>query len=169
MMKRQAQEEEHGFYPKHRKTAFATYLEKKEDGATKVQDDNKPEATGSIETTGDTGGTGEKARVVREEVDGEEEEEEEKDPVCQHCTEYPCVWAKKHEDMRIFDLNEHYHLPVDNCPPNNIRCKKVYWQMFLYLNQGPSGAGVRMQLPECIENGARLMFPSPSFMGFKDM
>jgi hypothetical protein len=28
---------------------------------------------------------------------------------------------------------------------------------------------VRMKLPECVENGARSMFPLPTFMGFKDM
>jgi hypothetical protein len=89
--------------------------------------------------------------------------------VCQHCAEHLCVWENKKEDMTIFDKNEHHDLPAEDCPPNNIRRKKVYRQMFLFINQGPSGAGVRMKLPECVENGARKMFPSPTVMGFKYM
>ena len=91
------------------------------------------------------------------------------DSICQHCTAYPCVWEEMEEDMRKFDSSKHEHLLVEGCPPNNIQRKKVYHQMFLYINQGPSGAGVRMKLPECVENGARRMFPLASFIGFKDM
>jgi hypothetical protein len=76
------------------------------------------------------------------------------------------VVDRKKEDMRLFNVSEHGHLPDKDSPPNNIRRKKVYRQMFLFINQGPSGAGVRIELPECVEDGTRLMFPSPSFMGF---
>ena len=88
---------------------------------------------------------------------------------CRQCIESPCVWQQKKEDMVLFDESEHGHFQAEDCPPNNIRRKKVYRQMFLYINQGPAGKGVREKLPTCVENGARLMFPSPTFMGFRDM
>jgi hypothetical protein len=95
-------------------------------------------------------------------------EEEEEDLLCQHCNEYPCVWEKKQEDMRLFDICEHGHFPVEDQPPKNICRKKVYRQMFFFINDGPAGKGVRHVLPKCVdEDGARLMFPSPTFMGFR--
>jgi hypothetical protein len=164
-MKREVREEEHGDYPKRRKTAFATYLEGAKHTDMKGKDDNKPEAIDTIENQGEKRKKEEdKGQVVREDVkDGGGEE----DTMCQHCAENPCVWAVRREDMRIFDESEHEHLPAEDRPPNNIRRKKVYRQMFLYINQGPSGKGVRMELPECVEDGARLMFPSPAYMGFR--
>ncbi len=94
-------------------------------------------------------------------------EEEEDTEVCEDCGETPCVWQAKEKDMELFDQNEHGHIHIHDRPPNNIRRKKVYRQMFLYINQGPSGAGERMELPVCVETGTRKMFPSASFMGFK--
>ena len=91
------------------------------------------------------------------------------DVACKHCGGDVCVWFEKKGIMEAFDENEHGHLPDDDKPPNNIRRKKLYRQMFLFINQGPAGAGVRMELPRCVEDGARQMFPSPSFMGFKSM
>jgi hypothetical protein len=84
-----------------------------------------------------------------------------------HCCEQPCVGLAKKEDMRLFNVLEQGHLPDEDSPPNNMRRKKVYRQMFLHINQGPSGAGIRIELPECIEEGTRAIFPSPCFMGFK--
>jgi hypothetical protein len=69
--------------------------------------------------------------------------------------------------MRLFDVCENGHFPVEDLPPNNIRRKKVYQQMFFFINDGPAGKGVRHVLPKCVEDGARLMFPSPTFMGFR--
>ena len=100
--------------------------------------------------------------------DGTEPLEENEEKGCEHCDETPCVWLAQKEDMERFDESEHGHLPEQDMPPNNIRRKKVYRQMFLYINEGPSGKGVRIQLPKCVEIGARKMFPSPSFMGFKE-
>jgi hypothetical protein len=45
---------------------------------------------------------------------------------CSHCGEGPCVWVTKKEDMRLFDVSEHGHLPDDDSPPNNIRRKSIY-------------------------------------------
>jgi hypothetical protein len=54
------------------------------------------------------------------------------------------------EDM----LSEHSHLLDEDSPPNNI-------------NQGPTrSAGIWIELPKCIEDRPRAMFPSPCFMGF---
>jgi hypothetical protein len=91
------------------------------------------------------------------------------DDVCKHCGEDPCVWLVSMENMRLYNESQHRSLPEEDKPPNNICRKKVYWQMFLSMNNGPIGRGVRVKLPKCVEEGARQMFPSPSFMGFKSM
>jgi hypothetical protein len=54
--------------------------------------------------------------------------------------------------MRLLDISEHGHLLDKGSPPNNIHHKKVYHQMFLQINQGPSGAGIQIELPKCIED-----------------
>jgi hypothetical protein len=87
---------------------------------------------------------------------------------CNECCENPCVWLTKKEEMIDFDEDEHGHLSAEDGPPNNIRRKKVYRQMVLYINEGGTGKGVRLALPKCVENGVRKLFPSPTFMGFKD-
>jgi hypothetical protein len=156
MMKRGIEKNEDGKYVKHRKTSLR-YLGKENDcvdykeNELTMNDSEMKDGTidGTVESTDDK-------LVVEDEVSE-----------CAHCGEDPCVWLTKKEDMRIFDVLEHGHLPVEGSPPNNIRRKKVYRQMFLYINQGPSGAGVRIELPECVEDGTRAMFPSPCFMGFK--
>jgi hypothetical protein len=86
---------------------------------------------------------------------------------CKECCEEPCVWLVKRDEMIDFDCDEHDHMPDAHGPPNNIRRKKVYRQMVLYLNEGGTGKGVRVVLPKCVENGVRKLFPSPTFMGFK--
>jgi hypothetical protein len=94
-------------------------------------------------------------------------DEEEETVECYHCRQTPCVWVAQEENMRLFDENEHAHMTSEDLPPNNIRRKKLYRQMFLLLNEGTAGVGVRIELPKCVENGTRTMFPSPTFMGFK--
>jgi hypothetical protein len=103
------------------------------------------------------------------EIDAKIDAEIEDDDVCKYCGEGPCVWLLSMENMKLYDESEHRSLPEEDKPPNNIRRKKVYRQMFLSMNDGPIGCGVRVQLPKCVEEGARQMFPSPSFMGFKSM
>jgi hypothetical protein len=98
---------------------------------------------------------------------GEDPEVQQPTVECYHCRDDPCVWLTQLDTMRMFDENEHAHLPAGDKPPNNIRRKKVYRQMFLHINQGTAGVGVRIVLPKCVEDGTRAMFPSPTFMGFK--
>jgi hypothetical protein len=87
---------------------------------------------------------------------------------CYHCWENPCVWVAQKETMHMFDKNEYGELASEDLPPNNIRRQKVYdWQMFLHINEGTSGVGVRTKLLNYVEDGTRAMFPSPTFMGFK--
>jgi hypothetical protein len=88
--------------------------------------------------------------------------------LCELCLDDPCVWIAKKEEMLDYDDNEHEHLPVDDYPPHNVRRKKIYRQMALYINSGPSGKGVRIELPKCVVDGCRECFPSPTFMGFKE-
>ena len=88
------------------------------------------------------------------------------DDDCVHCGEAPCMWLSRKDIMVLYDENEHSRLANEDKPPNNMRRKKVYRKMTLMLN-GPLGAGNRKKLPKCVENGARALFPSPSFMGFK--
>ena len=76
--------------------------------------------TGLIETKG-------KERVVEE--DNEE---------CYHCQDQPGVWLARKHNMELYNMNEHDHLPDKDSPPNNICHKKVYRQMCLLLNDGPS-------------------------------
>jgi hypothetical protein len=86
---------------------------------------------------------------------------------CYHCRQTPCVWVAQEENMRLFDENEHAQMTSEDLPPNNIRHKKPYRQMFLLINEGTAGVGIIIQLPKCVENGTRVMFPSPTFLGFK--
>jgi hypothetical protein len=87
---------------------------------------------------------------------------------CDHCRQNPCVWEAQEETMPLFDKNKHAQLASEDLLPNNICHKKVYRQMFLHINEGTAGVGVRIKLPKCIEGGTRrVMFPSPTFVGFK--
>ncbi len=168
VMRRNVNKQEQPSPGKKRKTAFATYLEDVNNARKYGNDENKENNVATIETEKEKKKeTGVGGLVVKEE--GNVAEAGEDVLFCRQCIESPCVWKEKEEDMRLFDVSEHGHLQADDLPPNNIRRKKVYRQMFLYINQGPAGKGVRMKLPTCVENGARLMFPSPTFMGFRDM
>jgi hypothetical protein len=170
IMKQHIEKEREGNFPKRRKTQMATYLDSHEDDDNKEVNevnDNKPKAIGNTTETTEGGEKKEGTQLVVQE--GLTEDGGETNPECEYCSEYPCVWEAKKEDMRIFDMCENGYLPVEDYPPNNIRHKKLYREMFLHINQGPSGSGVRMQLPGCVEIGARLMFPLPTCMGFKDM
>jgi hypothetical protein len=43
----------------------------------------------------------------------------------------------------------------------------MYRQIFLHINKGTAGVGVRIELSNCVEDGTRAIFPSPAFMGFR--
>jgi hypothetical protein len=105
------------------------------------------------------------------ETNGKETKEEEDDTtgtmLCELCLEDPCVWITKKQEMLDYDDSEHDYLPSEDFPPHNVRRKKIYRQMALYINSGPSGKGVRIELPKCVVDGCRECFPSPTFMGFK--
>jgi hypothetical protein len=90
--------------------------------------------------------------------------------LCELCLDDPCVWIAKKEEMLDYNDNKHEHLPVvSDYPPHNVRRKKIYRQMALYINSGPSGKGVWIELPKCVVDGCcRECFPSPTFMGFKE-
>ena len=85
---------------------------------------------------------------------------------CIDCRESPCVWLAQRDKMIHFDEMEHPHLPEEDLPPNNIRRKKVYRQMMLHIQEGQVQKGVRHVLHTCVEEGTRLLFPLPTFMGF---
>jgi hypothetical protein len=103
-----------------------------------------------------------------EEKRSDEEDDESRSELCELCFDDPCVWITKKEDMLNYDDDEHEHLPLSAWPPSNVRRKKIYRQMALYINSGPSGRGVRTELPKCVVDGCRECFPSPTFMGFKE-
>jgi hypothetical protein len=52
------------------------------------------------------------------------------------------VWLSKEEEMLDFDDNKHGHLPLEEWPPNNIRLRKIYRQMTIFMNNGPLDKGV---------------------------
>ena len=139
-------------------TNFLTHLDYWEDekaseeGTSNIVDDLKPEAVKSFAVAN-----------LPEAVDVNKSEAARE---CPHCCEDPCMWVANKDRMKLHDENEHAHLPVDDVPPHNIRRKMLYRQMFLIMNGGGSGAGVRVELPMCVTDGVRVMFPSPTFMGF---
>jgi hypothetical protein len=53
--------------------------------------------------------------------------------------------------------------------PDNIRRKEAYRQMALTINGGPTGAGNRVELPNCVLSGIRSMFPDADgqYMGHR--
>ena len=118
---------------KRNKTGSSAYLEDANNDANnervKLEGETKQPAVASVDMVKKREG----GLVVR---DGVVTWGREGDYICQHCTKYLCVWEEKEEDIRIFDSSKHKHLPAEDCPPNNIRRKKVYRQMFLYINQG---------------------------------
>jgi hypothetical protein len=62
--------------------------------------------------------------------------------------------------MLQFDDSEHGGLTGDDLPLPNKRRKGIYQQMALIINGGSTGKGVRLEeLPICIVNGLREMFP----------
>jgi hypothetical protein len=89
--------------------------------------------------------------------------------LCELCLDDPCiVWITKKEEMLDYNDNKHDHLLVSDYPLHNVHHKKIYRQMALYINLGPSGRGVWIELPKCIVDGCRECFPSQTFMGFKE-
>jgi len=156
--------DDYGAIVKRQKTStYHDDLEKEEKVYVKEEKEKKPAAKEDIE----------KRTSVEESTDSALVKQEEKERVaigeveCMHCREAPCVWLEKKDLMSVIDQHEHRNLPDVDKPPNNTRRKKVYRQMTYIMNNGPMGKGVRKKLPKCVENGARALFPSPSFMGFK--
>jgi hypothetical protein len=95
-------------------------------------------------------------------------EEEVKDSHYKFCNNDPCVWLSKKEDMLNYDNDEHRLMDYEDWPPNNMRHRKIYRQMTLFINEGPMGKGVHKELPECVVCRCHESFPSPTFMGFKE-
>jgi hypothetical protein len=97
----------------------------------------------------------------------DDEDETKESGYCTFCEDNPCVWLVKKEDMLNYDDDEHDYLPVKDWPPHNVRRRKIYRQMTLFINEGPLGKGVRKELPKCVVAGCREILPSPTFMGYK--
>ena len=165
MHKRGIQKQDDSSY-KHRKTVTNLHsVGAEKENKANINDNDEPLMIGSDYAI--------KKEIKREENNGKGEvtnkAEVESDVVCKHCREHAWVWLENKGILEGYDENEHGNLPDQDKPPNNIHRKKVYRQMLLSINQGPAGPGVRIELPKCVEEGARQMFPSPSFMGFKSM
>jgi hypothetical protein len=78
---------------------------------------------------------------------------------CAYCKGLPCVWVSNKEGMLQFDDSEHGGLSGNDLPLPNKSRKGIYRQMALIINGGPTGKGVGLELPICIVNGVRKMFP----------
>jgi hypothetical protein len=76
--------------------------------------------------------------------------------LCVDCGEYPCVWDDNQPTMVAFDACESNK---DKQP--NQRRHGLYRQMALIMNDGPSGKGNRLKLPNCVLVGVRALFPDP--------
>jgi hypothetical protein len=84
---------------------------------------------------------------------------------CIECDNLPCVWIENKDTMILFDEATH-----DKNTQANKHRHAMYRQMALVINDGPSGAGVRMRLPECVLAGVRDLFPDPdnTYTGHRD-
>ena len=96
--------------------------------------------------------------------------DEEEKGNCTYCNSMPCIWVSNKKGMLQFDELEHATLIGDDIPLANQRRKGIYRQMALIMNEGPTGKGVRLELPICIVNGVREMFPEKDhkYMGHMD-
>ena len=85
---------------------------------------------------------------------------------CFMCKTEPCLWAQHKDNMeRMFSNN----VSISFNNPN--QCRRVcYGAMFLIVNDGPTGRGVRKKLPHCIVCGIRRGYPSldGTYMGFRE-
>jgi hypothetical protein len=64
-----------------------------------------------------------------------------------------CVGANNQQAMVAFDAGENNE---DKQP--NQRWHGLYRQMALIMNDGPSGKGNKLKLPNCVLNGVRALF-----------
>ena len=76
--------------------------------------------------------------------------------LCIDCEVFPCVWDDNQQAMKAFDEAENN----DEKQPNQRR-HSIYRQMALIINDGPSGRGNRLKLPNCVLMGVRELFPDP--------
>ena len=75
---------------------------------------------------------------------------------CNKCGNSPCVWEDNKHDMMLFAKIRSEHFSE-----LNQQCHIMYCQMALVINNGPSGRGNRLKLPECVVWGVRSTFPDP--------
>ena len=84
---------------------------------------------------------------------------------CNKCGNSPCVWENNKHDMMILSeiRNERFSEP-------NERRHAMYRQMALVINNGPSGRGNQLKLPECVVWGVCSTFPDPgnTYTGHRD-
>ena len=88
--------------------------------------------------------------------------------VCKHCHQKNCVFIQTKAFLEeqadiLFDQNQ-----TDPLEPNECR-KKLYREFVLY-HHGHQGRGKRIELPQCVLDGVRKMFPSENaeYMGHRD-
>jgi hypothetical protein len=75
---------------------------------------------------------------------------------CCDCGNVPCVWETDVDSMVLFleAQNEEEATPKE-------RRHSLYRQMALIINDGPSGHGNRVRLPNCVFTGVRELYPDP--------
>ena len=75
---------------------------------------------------------------------------------CCDCGDVPCVWETHVDSMVLFSdaQNEEEATPKE-------RRHSLYRQMALIINDGPSGHGNRVRLPNCVLTGVRELYPDP--------
>ena len=96
------------------------------------------------------------------------------DEVCELCGELPCEWITFGPTMKQRGISLYFNLPdgtnVDRngvVVPNNPLRKNLY-KMFIFLKYGRLGAGQRIELPKCVYDGIKELYPSSDgvYMGF---
>ena len=86
--------------------------------------------------------------------------------VCDICHVQTCLW------MRYCDeIIAHGDWYYDNEAPEvnkESETRKFCYRMFICIHYGPLGVGVRVELPQCVVEGVREVYPSPdnTYMGY---
>lgn len=85
---------------------------------------------------------------------------------CDDCGGLPCVWESNRQGMIDYDDASNQ----EEAQPNQRR-HRLYKQMALIINEGPSGRGIRIRLPACVVTGIRSLFADPdgNYTGHRDI
>lgn len=82
--------------------------------------------------------------------------------VCKRCNSCPCVWDV-HRQQVLLEIE-------NNQPSSDKACRFKCYRLFSRALRGVLGVGERMQLPDCVVDGVRSVYPDKNseYVGFRD-